>query len=537
VEQLHVKVVDWAADGQVVLDTEFWADAQHVSVDSDLDFDGSSDLEVTVLGFREGEDQPILFARMKNLVVAQGEETVVDLMEARYADYCCVETPGGAANRMFHTATQLPDGRFFIAGGFTKTSEETGRFEAGNSSDQGFVVDLSDGTVAQSANLMNRGRGAHAAVYLPKSGLVLLVGGIQRLYREKNNECFPWYWEKDNAGDAGLTYELFDPAALRFLDWDSDDWPDEGHEMVTPVRRVFPAAVLNNDGTVLVTGGGYWPSCGTDMETDADYRIAELYRPRSDNYTGGFQESYGALTMKAVRSGHSGVLLEVKDALTTHLYWGGSVDGALAELYQESSGQMDGNFGAFKEVTWLDSSAYNKRPYFHTMTVLKGRTFLLAGGTAYSSGKLRIPSAADAYQIRVTDDQEIGVNTVDGLGLGRYFHSATTLDGARVVVYGGFSSELQDEETVFAAAAVNDVRFFDLNTEELGAAIVDVPGAFRAGHTASVLPNETLLLIGGVDELHLGLEFQKQSVGLLADLYCPSVVCPEDLWDQACYPD
>jgi len=496
----------------------------------------SSDLELTMLGFGSG-NQPVSFAKATGLVVSKNETTKAFVTRMKYADFSCVDTPGGAANRMFHTVTPLPDGRVFVAGGFTKTTEESGRFEMGNSSDQGFVFNPDDGTLTQSANLMNKGRGAHAAVYLPKSKLVLLVGGSDRVFMEKDNTCFPWYWLKEKAGDVGLTYELFDPSSMKFLEWEADNWPDEGHELVMQVRRVFPVAVLNADGTVLVTGGGYWPSCGTSTETDADYRIAELYRPQSENYTGGFMNSYGALTMKGLRAGHTGVLMEVKDKLAYHLFWGGSPDGPLAEIYQESSGQMDGNFGAFKEVTWLDSGSYKKRPYFHTMTPLKDRNFLLVGGVPFSSNKLKVPSAADAYLVKVLGDQKIGVTSVDGLGEGRYFHSTTTYDQNHVVVFGGFSSMLEAEETVFAGGAINDMRFYDLGTEELSLPPIDAQGLPRAAMGTAALSNDCIFMAGGIDQPHLGLEFQNDSVPLVAEVYCPSSICPEGLWDTCCYQE
>jgi len=496
----------------------------------------SSDLELTMLGFGSG-GQPVSFAKAKNLVVSKNETTSVALTRLKYADFSCVDTPGGAANRMFHTVTALPDGRVFVAGGFTKTTEENARFELGNSSDQGFVFNPADGKLEQSANLMNKGRGAHAAVYLPKSKLVLLVGGADMVFMEKDNSCFPWYWLKEKAGDVGLTYELFDPASMKFLAWDSEQWPDEGHEFIMQVRRIFPVAVINNDGTVLVTGGGYWPSCGTPTETDADYRIAELYRPKTANYTGGFMNSYGALTMKGMRSGHTGVLMEVKDKLAYHLFWGGSPDGPLAEVYQESSGQMDGNFGAFKEVNWLDSSSYKKRPYFHTMTTLKDRMFLLVGGVTCSSNKLKVPSAADAYQVKVMGDQKIGVTSIKGLVEGRYFHSATTYDLNHVVIFGGFSALLDADETFFAGGAINDMRFYDMGTELLSLPPIDAQGLPRGGLGAAALSNDCIFMAGGIDQPHVGLEFQTDSVPLVAEVYCPSSICPEGLWDTCCYQE
>ncbi|MBM4354754.1 MAG: hypothetical protein FJ109_13365, partial [Deltaproteobacteria bacterium] len=419
------------------------------------------DIELTILGLEsDATKPPVAFGRARDITVIQGEPTEVSVAFSGLGKTYCMTPPNGASNTMFPTLTKLPDGRILMAGGFRKVTEDSGRFEITMPSDMAFIYDPDTHKIAQVGNTMNKGRGAHGAAWLPKSQLVLLVGGTERMYMEKKNDCFPWYFLKDKAGDVGYTYELFDARTGKFLKWEGAEWPDgkldaegkkvveEVHTMTKQVRRVFPAVAVNNDGTALVTGGGLWPSCVTKSETDSDYQVAELYRPRSEGYEGGFMNSYGALTMKAMRSGHSAALLEVKDKLAYHIFWGGTDEGApIAEIYKESSGQLDGNFGAFSPVTWLDSDSYKKRPYFHTMTPLKDRQFLLVGGAVNSKGKLKVPSSGDAHLVKVQTDLKVGVSSVEGLGEGRYFHTASTYDNDHVAVIGGFSSVVQGENT------------------------------------------------------------------------------------------
>ena len=502
-----------------------------------------SNIELTILGVGPNPAAPpVAYARAKNLTVVHDETTVVATTLARYGSLSCgVDRPKGAPNMMFPTSTILPDGRVLIAGGFTKVSEEAGRFELGQASKRGFIYDPATGIIDQVGSDMNKARGAHSAVYLPKTKLVLLVGGAERMYKEKDNTCFPFYFLKNTAGTVGFEYELFDPAwnngQGRFLDWTAAEWPDVTHEMNKNARRVFPGVSLNNDGTVLVTGGGSWPSCQTNTETDSDYQIAEIYRPKSDNYTGMFMESYGALTMKGMRTGHSTALLGVKDKRATHIFWGGSEDGPLAELYTEASGQMDGTFGVFTPVEFLDSNSYKKRPYFHTLTPLKDRRFLLVGGTLVKSGDLAIPSSGDAHLVDFQSNNKVGISTVEGLEVGRYFHSAASFDADNVIVIGGFSSTVQGENNLFSNTATDDVRFFNLATGSFQLPSVDTIPMARGGHISAPLPDDCLLMVGGADVVHEGLEFGSDTVPLLVEVYCPSAVCPESLWETTCYQE
>jgi hypothetical protein len=500
-----------------------------------------TDIEFTVLGLGPDPDAPpIYYGKASDIIINRDETTVINMLRGRYGDISCPsDKPSGAPNLMFSDALSLPDGRLFITGGFSKVVEESGRFEITQASKRAFIFDPITGILRQAQNEMNSGRGAHAAIYLPKSQLVLVVGGAERVYMAKDNTCFPFYYLKDKAGTVGFTYELFDVNSERFFVWDSEEWPDEENELLMKARRVFPQVSLNNDGTVLVTGGGQWPSCQTQTETDDDYKVAELYRPKTDNYSGLFMESYGALAMKAMRTGHTAVQLEIKDKRAIHLYWGGTEDGPHAELYTEASGQVDGTFGIFTPVEFIDSQSYKKRPYFHSITKLKDRQFLVIGGSIVTNGKLKVPSAGDAYLIDVKSNNKVAVSSVNGLDIGRYFHTATTFDNDNVVVFGGFTGVVQGEDTFFSDMATDDVRFFSLSTKELSSPPEGVDNAPlpRAGHAATTLRNGCLFYLGGADQVYTGLEFAQDSIGLVAEVYCPSSLCPKGLWKSTCYQD
>jgi hypothetical protein len=191
---------------------------------------------------------------------------------------------------------------------------------------------------------------------------------------------------------------------------------------------------------------------------------------------------------------------------------------------------MDGTFGVFTPIEFLDSNSYKKRPYFHTVTRLKDRRFLLVGGSLVKSGDLAIPSAGDAFLVDFQSNNKVGISAVEGLAVGRYFHSAATYDADNVIVMGGFSSTVQGENNLFSTTATDDVRFFNLSSSKFSLPSVDGASLARGGHIAAPLPDDCFLMVGGADVVHEGLEFGSNTVPLLVEVYCPSAVCPESLW-------
>jgi len=545
---------------EVYADTTFPGASGHLKLTGVPEGDN---LELTLLALPapdpadpEAPVQPILFGRADKITVSQDKPAKVEMLATRYADISCPEAaknevPNSAPNVLFSTTTKLADGKILIAGGFTKVMENAGDFEIGQATNQGWIFDPKTGVSIKAKNDMNTARGAHAAVFLPNKGLVLIVGGAERLYRSKQNNCFPWYFKKDKAGTVGYTYELFDVKTSRFLQWDTDEWPDQiddlasptgktqTHTMIKQARRVFPTLSLNQDGTVVVSGGGLWPSCDLKghAEADPDYRVAEIYRPKDDNRDGQFLDSHGALTMRAMRSGHAATLVKVQDKLAVHLLWGGSEDKPLAELYFESTGQLDGNFGAFREVKWVGQE-FEKKIYFPTVVRLKDNHFLVTGGVESSGASLKVPSTGNSWLVKVQADDQLSVSKAEGLEVGRYFHSAATLDEQNVVIFGGFSSSVQGENTLFADMATPDLRFFNLSTGKITASPGSLDGTLlpRAGHAMIALSSGCMLIAGGVDQPHLALQFEGGTAPpLMLEIFCPSVVCPEGLWASGCY--
>ncbi|MBM4373414.1 MAG: hypothetical protein FJ098_17285, partial [Deltaproteobacteria bacterium] len=344
-----------------------------------------SDLEITCLGYADG-DEPVMYARGRNIIISKDKTTDLDLRAQRLSGFTCVDAPASAPNVLFPAVTNLPDGRVLVTGGFTKVKDTQGRYEIFAPTQVAFIYDPATGEMRQAKNLMNRARGAHAAVYIPQVQKVLLVGGSELLYWDKGGEAFPLYWEKAKAGTVGKTYELFDTVTEQFVLTadlvDPGEAENEAELLHLSIPRVFPVAVVNNLGTVLVTGGGLWPSAAGTFEQDDKYQQAELYVPKITGLTEGegFVNNKG-VGMLALRTGHSAALLETQNKQSVYLFWGGNIhsDQPVAEIYTASSKQIEGDIGNFTQLSFADGDSYSKRPFFHTMTALASRRFFLAG--------------------------------------------------------------------------------------------------------------------------------------------------------------
>jgi len=500
-----------------------------------------TDLEITCLGYTDG-DTPAMYARGRNIIISKDKTTELDLKAQTLSGFSCVNAPASAPNVLFPAVTNLPDGRVLVTGGFTKVKDTQGRYEIFGPSQIAYIYDPATGEMRQANNLMNRGRGAHTAAYIPQTQQVLLVGGSEMLFWDQGGEAFPLYFEKSKAGTVGKTYELFDTVSEKFIERsemvDAGEAENEADLLHLSIPRVFPVAVVNNLGTVLVTGGGLWPSAAGTFEQDDKYQQVELYVPRITGVTEieGFVNNKG-VAMMSLRTGHSAVLLETLNKQSVYMFWGGNIhsDQPVAEIFTASSKQLEGDLGNFTQLSFTDGDSYKKRPFFHTMTGMAARRFLLAGGVSNSKGKLKVPSVSDAWVVTVDSNNVVSTEKLDGLGTGRYLHTASSWDNTHVVLMGGFTSVTQGEQTLFSDMATADVKVFELTGKTLTNPDADDIMIPRGGAGAVVLPNDCIFMAGGVDAPDLGLQAEGPTPALLTEVYCPRSICPEGLWDSVCY--
>jgi len=139
--------------------------------------------------------------------------------------------------------------------------------------------------------------------------------------------------------------------------------------------------------------------------------------------------------------------------------------------------------------------------------------------------------------VKIDDDLRAFVAAVFGLGEGRYFHSTVSYDSQHVMVLGGFGSTVVSEDTVFSPNAMADMRFYYSVEKSFVERADSRDGAPmpRAGMGAIALSNDCFLMIGGIDHPVESLEFGNISMGLVAEQFCASMVCPESLWNTGCY--
>jgi galactose oxidase-like protein/Kelch motif protein len=166
-----------------------------------------------------------------------------DLRIASLTNIGYEETPM-VEGRLNATLTELDDGRWLIAGGFS------GPLESGFEIDTAEIFDPDGDPYFTATGSLNQARSGHRAIELG-DGTVLVVGGIS---------------PDDTILDSA---ELFDPATETFAEIGS---------MHTP--RTVPEVSLLPDGTVLITGG----NSSIDLFDPQPASTAEIYDPATQTF-------------------------------------------------------------------------------------------------------------------------------------------------------------------------------------------------------------------------------------------------------------
>ncbi len=282
---------------------------------------------------------------------------------------------------------------------------------------------------------------------LMADGKVLVAGGLNT----------------NNCPDASDLAELYDPASRSFAPSSS---------MTSP--RYNQTATLLQNGKVLITGGNSFNFECSDQNGSGKVTSAELYDPSSGSFT-------PTGSMNEARGGHTATLLPSGKVL---IVGGNDVGGlATAEVYDPATG------------TFTPTANMPEAPIGQTATLLLDGKVLIAGGISGSSGSSL--ATTELY------DPLTGAFTVSGtMTTPRAGHTATLLPDGKVLVTGGFPDSTgvgTDTAEIYDPAKAS---FLATNKAMVVA---------RWGHTATLLPDGTLLLFGG------------QSLdSLVAETYSPS---------------
>jgi len=327
------------------------------------------------------------------------------------------ETGRMTAQRAFHTASLLPNGDVFVLGGFSSLQ--------GEGSNKGDTY--SPATKQWSAaGIFGEVRGAHTATLLANAR-VLAVGGAST----------------GSLTNALASAELHDPA--------SGQWLTQPNSPNQP-RHSHTATLLAN-GKVLIAGGS---------DFNGQMRFSELYDPATDTWT----RTGDLLTS---RSGHTATLLRNGKVLVTGGIQAGGTILDSAELFDPAT-------GAWSATT----NVMPNRRANHTATLLADGKVLVSGGWNVVAGT-NILRNCDLYDPATNSWTTAGLMTQP-----RRFHTATLLYDGRVLAVGGDSANSLKTSELYDPATNRWIQ---------QTSMMHV-GHFR--HTATLLPNGRVLVVSGL---------------------------------------
>jgi hypothetical protein len=346
-------------------------------------------------------------------------------------------TGGMQTPRFGHTATPLSDGKVLVAGGIGNQSAITEMPLASSE-----IYDPVAGTWTATGSL-NAARSGQTATLLP-NGKVLLAGG--------NNLA------NGVAGGSVLaSAEIYDPAAGSWTPTASLASARSGH-----------TATLLANGTVLVVGGS-----GSVLAS------AEIYDPGTGTWK-------PAGSLAAVGYVNTATLLPNGTVLVVVVLF--SVDGSgtssavsSAEIYDPVAG------------TWTPTGSPATVRTSQTATLLQNGTVLVVGGADVQGVSL---SSAEIY------DPGTGSWRATGdLNRSRFGHTATLLPSGTVLVVAG---DYLDASPVDSGGLTSTAETYNpVSGTWTSAGSLLGPSDFAGidGHTATLLPNGTVLIAGGRVEI------------------------------------
>jgi hypothetical protein len=314
--------------------------------------------------------------------------------------------------RAAHTATLLPDGRVFVAGGLTGESSVASTE----------IFDPATSTFANAGN-MSVARTGHTATLLA-NGKVLIAGGYNgrylagaELYDPAANSFTPV--RAMNAARSGHVATLLPNGKVLLVGGVGTGWTflasaeiyDPATNAFTPTGNMLAAreshtATLLGNGKVLIAGGH------RDRRPSVTiYSSTEVYDPATGRFTAGSD-------MTRVRHKHEAVLL---------------ADGRV--LIAGGSDERDGN-GAYANAEIYDPVAGSFRA---TGNMNSARYKLQGTGVLLSNGKVLVAGGADRAEVF---DPAGGSFTyaAGNMETPRLFATATRLRNGHVLIVGGYHS-------------------------------------------------------------------------------------------------
>jgi len=337
--------------------------------------------------------------------------------------------------RAAHTATLLNDGTVLVTGGYNSVSKALASAEIYQPGPARW----------RDTSALNDARFRHTATQL-SDGRVLVAGGLNASHQTLHSA------------------EIYDPSTGVWTRTDG-----------LAVARAAHTATLLANGTVLVAGGF--------NSDDGALASAEIYDPGTGKW-------HPAADMGRSHVYHSATRLLNGDVLIVNGFddLSSVVPTAYVELYNHATSQ------------WQFASRPARYSALHTTTVLADGTVLQTGGANSGTSGLQ---DANRLNSETVADGELSQSwaPTSPLVFGRLLHTATRLSDGTVLVAGGFSdrtlpqgSSLSSSERYYPQ--LSTPGNFNPNGDWLGP-----PDLFdaRGDHTATLLPDGTVLVAGGAD--------------------------------------
>jgi hypothetical protein len=370
--------------------------------------------------------------------------------------------------RSSHTATLLANGKVLIVGGPATESAQT-QTQALTSAE---LYDPNTGTFTPTGNLTSR-------LYLPTAtllndGRVLIVG-------TPYDGC-------EN------TAELYDPATGTFSKTGG-----------TATHQFGGRAILLDDGRVLLAGGVTITDCEADRYP-LSVATPELYEPSTGTFvpTGPFATA-GMINSDSFAGPEVSVVSLLPEGRVL----------IAAELNSELYNRVTGTFSQTSPMTTICGFGPERPGHIsgRTGTLLASGKVLLTGGEHEDCG--RFPT------IELYDPLDEKFHSAGAMSTPRANHSATLLPDGTVFIAGGDTANCFGGPCYGNPATAN-VESYDPLTGRL--TVLHDMMTNRAGHTATVLMDGTVLLTGGYS--HTGYGSVGRSVFSSAEIYTPPVLLP-----------
>ena len=448
-----------AADGQMKLSGQQTLDGVETHIISGKLTGEVTELEVT---YRVGVDDallkqirvsgdldPSLIGALMEGLSADSVSTELTVNFSDYGKEVLYESPYLAWPRFDHYATLLDDGRVLVSGGWTGTFE--------NDNLTGFPAGIFQ-------------------IYDPQTATWTFKGQLDRDSWEEIPDLFPQS-SPTRLPDRRIVSVaiLGDPhphppdidehpfGALVVFDTETDEWTRLS-DIAVPTNRSFPDAAVLNDGRVVVVGGteiGSGPS-----DTFRSLGIVEAYDPSTDTW-----HTLEPMNHPAVQRW----LVTLDD---------GRILAAGGFIYEPDMERWVSEVEIYDPDTnkWMPAESMTA-PHSQAIVLMDGRVLATGGVLPHTDSP-----ASETYDPATGEWTETGA-----MSQHRSSHTLTLLPDERVLAVGGIGPMGDDDYIMHSTTEIFDPV---TNTWSPGPELSQP----RAIHSATLMPNGSVLIVGGVSE-------------------------------------